>query len=310
MNLQPGVKVGHYVLQEIIARGGMGVVWRAWDLERKELVALKAVANDLITDPEFRVRIQDEARRHQRLEHPNIVPVLDVFETGGDSCIVMQLIEGISLDKLLESKAQGRFAVEEAIPIVRSILTALDYAHQKGVVHRDIKPANILLDRQGSIKIIDFGIALAMGEKRRTRTGLTVGTPGYMSPEQIVKPRSIDHRSDVYSVGCVFYELLTGRPPFVRGQDGVKDNDFAVQHAQVTVTPIPPGSRVPGLPSWLDRLVMQALEKNPNDRIPGCREFLRLLTQRRSASDTSKLKKLVVSLVLTGMVLAIWLLVR
>src|SRR5262245_61920028 len=228
MSLQPGARVKHYVIQDFIAEGGMGVVWRAWDYTQNTPVAIKAVANDLIDEQEFKMRMQDEARRHQGLHHPNIVPVLDVFETDGETCIAMKLIDGMSLDRLLESSVRHRVEPREAIAIVRDILEALDYAHRRGVVHRDIKPTNVLLDKDHRALLIDFGIALAVGETRRTRTGKTVGTPGYMSPEQITKPRSIDHRSDVYSLGCVFYELLTGRPPFVKGQNGIADTDFAV----------------------------------------------------------------------------------
>ena len=279
MSLQPGKQVRHYAINSLIAKGGMGVVWQAWDFVRNEAVAIKAVANDLIADPEFKIRIQDEARRHQRLQHPNIVPVLNVFEADGETCIVMQLIEGTSLDHLLESKAPHHAETPEAIAIVQDILGALDYAHQHWIVHRDVKPSNVLLDKDHQALLIDFGIALAMGEERRTRTGQIVGTPSYMSPEQITKPKSIDHRSDVYSVGCVFYEMLTGRPPFVKGQEGVGYTDFAIQHAHVTKRPLNLRSRVPSIPPDVDELVMAALEKDPEKRIPGCQEFLRLLAQ-------------------------------
>jgi eukaryotic-like serine/threonine-protein kinase len=257
----------------------MGSVWRALDTRQNQLVAIKAVANDLIADPEFRIRIRDEARRHQRLQHPNIVPVPDVFAEGGVICIVMKLIEGSSLDKVLEDRPVHRLDVEEAIGIVRSVLTALDYAHRHGIVHRDVKPSNVLVDRRGWVWLFDFGIAIAMGEQRRTRTGVTVGTLSYMSPEQITHPRTIDHRSDVYSVGCLFYELLTGRPPFVKNEDGVGNNDFALQQAHVKQQPVSPRRRVPNIPADLDEIIMKALAKAPDDRLPGCQEFVRLLDQ-------------------------------
>src|SRR5215813_11991490 len=185
MSLRPGSQVKRYIINILLAKVGLVVVWHAWDLVQNEPVAIKAVANDLVNDPEFKIRIRDEAHRHQRLHHPNIVPVVDVFEAGGETCIVMKLIEGMSLDRLLESKVHARLEPREAIPIVRDILSALDYAHRQGVVHRDIKPTNVLLTRDRQALLIDFGIALAVGEKRRTRTGKAVGTPGYMSPEQI-----------------------------------------------------------------------------------------------------------------------------
>ena len=183
------------------------------------------------------------------------------------------------LDNFLESQVHKRLETSAAIPIVRDILNALNYAHQQGIVHRDVKPSNVLLSQDNQAMLIDFGIALAMGEERRTRTGQIIGTPAYMSPEQIARPKSLDHRSDVYSVGCVFYEMLAGRPPFVRGEDEVGDTDFAIQQAHVTKRPVNLKSRVPSVSPNLNELVMAALEKDPNKRIPGCQEFLRLLEQ-------------------------------
>jgi len=279
MSIRRGSRLRQYVIEDLIAQGGMGSVWRARDTRQNQLVAIKAVANDLIADPEFKVRIQDEARRHQKLQHPNIVPVPDVFDAEGETCIVMKLIEGSSLAKMLESRPDNRLDVDEATRIVRDVLQALDYAHRHGIVHRDVKPSNILVDRAGWVWLFDFGIAIAMGEQRRTRTGLTVGTLLYMSPEQITNPRKIDHRSDVYSVGCLFYELLTGRPPFVKNADGIGDADFALQHAHVNMPAVSPRRRVASIPADLEPIVMKALEKNPDERIPGCQEFVRLLDQ-------------------------------
>jgi serine/threonine-protein kinase len=288
----------------------MGVVWQALDLAQNEPVAIKAVANDLVNDPEFKIRIQDEAHRHQRLQHPNIVPILDVFEADGETCIAMQLIEGTSLHNLLESKVDNRLEIHEAIPIIQDILRALNYAHQQGIVHRDVKPSNVLLDKDNRALLIDFGIALAMGEERRTRTGQIIGTPAYMSPEQITKPQSIDHRSDVYSVGCVFYEMLTGRPPFVRGEEGVGDTDFAIQHAHVTKKPVSPQSRVPNIPPDLDELIMAALAKDPNERIPGCQEFLRLLEQAGTRPYVKRVRSFkcwwVIGLLLAVLLIFVW----
>jgi len=287
MSIRRGSQLRQYVIEDLIAQGGMGSVWRARDTRQNQLVAIKAVANDLIADPEFKIRIQDEARRHQRLQHPNIVPVPDVFDAEGETCIVMKLIEGSSLAKMLESRPNNRLDVEEATRIVKDVLHALDYAHRHGIVHRDVKPSNILVDRTGWVWLFDFGIAIAMGEQRRTRTGLTVGTLLYMSPEQITNPRSIDHRSDVYSVGCLFYELLTGRPPFVKNEDGVGDADFALQQAHVNKQPVNPRRRVASIPADLDEIIVRALEKNPENRIPGCGEFVRLLDQVGKPSSSA-----------------------
>ena len=304
MSLRPGNRVKHYIINSFLAKGGMGVVWHAWDLAQSKPVAIKAVANDLVAAPEFKIRMQDEAHRHQRLQHPNIVPVLDVFEADGETCIAMELIEGTSLDNFLESRVHNRLETHEAIPIVRNILNALNYAHQQGIVHRDVKPSNVLLDRDNKAMLIDFGIALAMGEERRTRTGQIIGTPAYMSPEQIAKPKSLDHRSDVYSVGCVFYEMLTGRPPFVKGEEEVGDTDFAIQHAHVTKRPVNPQNREPSIPANVDELVMAALEKDPDKRIPGCQEFLRLLDTEPASSYRFVW---VIGLLLSILLILVWL---
>src|SRR5215475_3429290 len=277
MSLHPGTRIKHYVIEDRLGSGGMGVVWRARDKQRDELVAIKAVANDLIVDPEFRIRMQDEARRHQRLHHPNIVPVPEVFEA-----------EGVSLSALLDSRSNNRLDVKDGVRIVKDVLDALNYAHRHGIVHRDVKPSNVMVDHSGKVWLLDFGIAIAMGEQRRTRTGQVVGTLSYMSPEQISKPRTIDHRSDVYSVGCMFYEMLTGRPPFVKSKEGVGDSDFAMQQAHVNKTPLNPKSRVPSIPDDLNKVIMVALTKNPDDRIPGCGEFLRLLEERGTDSNSRK----------------------
>ncbi len=279
MNFQIGNRINQYTINRRIARGGMGEVWKAWDSDRNRAVAIKVVANDLIGDPEFKVRMMDEAHRHQRLIHDNIVTVEDVFETRDETCIVMEFIKGASLDLYLEACEFRRLEPPEAVRIVREILCALDFAHQKGIVHRDVKPSNVLLDESRRARLIDFGIALAAGEERRTRTGQVIGTPTYMSPEQITKPQSINHLSDVYSVGCLFYEMLTGQPPFIKGQDGVGDTDFSIQEAHVMKTPLNPRLRVASIPIGLDRLVMDALQKDPRDRIPGCQEFMRLLQE-------------------------------
>jgi serine/threonine-protein kinase len=189
----------------------------------------------------------------------------------------MKLIRGPSLNGLLAKNEHHRLQERIAIPIAGDILEALDYAHRRGIFHRDVKPSNVLLEEDNRALLIDFGIAVAVGEERRTRTGVVVGTPLYMSPEQITRPKNIDHRSDVYSVGCLIYEMLTGQTPFVKGQDGVGHTDFEIQQAHVNKKPLNPQKRVPGISAHLSEIVMKALEKKPDSRIPGCQEFIRLL---------------------------------
>ena len=288
--LKPGMRIGRYRIQSLIARGGMGAVWRGVDTNTDEIVAIKAIANDLISNPSFKKRINDEAHRHQRLVHPNIIPLKDVFESAGVTCIVMKMIDGPSLYRKLESHPNKRLEVNAAVPILKDILGALDYAHRQGVIHRDVKPSNVLIDENNQAILIDFGIALAVGEDRHTRTGEIVGTTLYLSPEQINNPKTIDHRSDIYSVGCVFYEMLTGRPPFLGGRDGVADSDFSIMQAHVTKQPIHPKKLISSIPAKLDELVMGALEKDPNKRIPGCREFEKLLNDALQPTEEERRK--------------------
>lgn len=277
MKLEPGTRIDKYAITNLIGKGAMGEVWRAWDDERQEHVAIKVVANDLIDDPEFRRRFQNEANRE--LRHENIVPVRDVLDIDGQSCLIMTLIEGISLSDLLERRRGRRLKTQEAIPIFIDVLHALDYAHRKGVVHRDVKPSNVLLDENKRAYLIDFGIAFALGEHRRTRTGETLGTPLYMSPEQIRTPKNITYRSDVYSAGCLLYEMLTGCAPFVPDPDK-GDTDFFLREAHVYKVPVRPRRRVRSIPADIDNLIMWALEKDPEKRLPGCQEFARLLADR------------------------------
>ena len=280
MSLHSGQRLKNYVISDQIACGGMGEVWKAWDETHNKFVAIKAVMDSLFSDPNFTNRFLDEGRRHLRLSHLNIVPVLDVFYANNQNCLVMELIDGVSLADIIKSHQKQRMSVSESMPILQDLLSALNYAHKSGVIHRDVKPSNILIDKKGRSYLIDFGIALAVGEERRTRTGQTIGTPHYMSPEQIVNPRVIDHRSDVYSVGCVFYEMLTGRPPFIAEDTKEGDTDFAIKKAHVNYQPLPPIERVSIIPQYINDIIMFTLQKNPENRLPGCQEFLRLLSEK------------------------------
>jgi eukaryotic-like serine/threonine-protein kinase len=211
--MQSGQKVRDYLLEERIGVGGMGEVWRAIHTLLQRQVAIKAMDPHLAGDPEFEQRFVQEARAQAALRHPRILQVTDFFSEGGVYYLVMPLVEGVSLEKHL-TQSRGPLALKEAVKIARDVLEGLDYAHKHGVIHRDVKPSNILLEESGHAYVLDFGIALMVGQGRRTRTGASLGTPHYMSPEQIQHPKTIDHRADVYSAGCVIYEMLAGRPPF------------------------------------------------------------------------------------------------
>lgn len=279
--MQEGQKIRDYVLEEKIGEGGMGEVWRARHAILDRQVAIKAMARHLETDPEFGHRFLQEAQSQARLCHPRIVGVSDFFAEGGQYFLVMPLLSGKNLaDRLHE--VQAALPVSDALVIARDVLEALDYAHQQGIIHRDVKPSNILLDRDGHACLTDFGIALSLGRRRVTLTRTSLGTPHYMSPEQIRAPKTVDHRTDVYSFGCVLYEMLTGHPPFAEAADA-EDTDFALKEAHVYKAPEPPRKRNPQIPVWLEAVVLRALAKNPDERFSGCGELRRTLDEPHTA---------------------------
>jgi len=252
---------------ECLGRGGMGVVYKARQPRLDRVVALKILSPEKQDDPKFAERFEREARALARLNHPNIVTVYDFGQTQGNCYLLMEFVDGLTLRQLFQTR---KLAPAEALNIVPKICEALQYAHNEGIVHRDIKPENILLDKKGQVKIADFGIAKMMGTGRagsplsaeaapadsgahgvtRPTPALTgvkdiIGTPHYMAPEQIEKPATVDHRADIYSLGVVFYEMLTGELPLGKFQ--------------------PPSQRVQ-VDVRLDEIVMRSLEKEPQRR--------------------------------------------
>jgi tRNA A-37 threonylcarbamoyl transferase component Bud32 len=231
---------------QCLGRGGMGVVYKARQPRLNRLVALKILAREKEQDTQFADRFTREAQALARLSHPNIVTVYDFGETAGHCYLLMEFVDGLNLRQLLQA---GKMPPEQALTIVPKICEALQYAHEQGIVHRDIKPENILLDKQGRVKIADFGIAKMLGAEagQQTLTGAkdTVGTPHYMAPEQVEKPSTVDHRADIYSLGVVFYEMLTGELPLGKFQ--------------------PPSKKVQ-IDVRLDEVVLHALEKEPERR--------------------------------------------
>ncbi len=231
---------------DLLGRGGMGVVYKARQPKLDRLVALKVLPAEIGRDPAFAERFVREARALARLDHPGIVAVHDFGESGGLFFLVMQFVDGANLRQVLQ---EGRLTPEEALRLVPQICEALQYAHEQGVVHRDIKPENILLDRRGRVKIADFGLAKLVGHGPAgwplTGSGQVMGTPHYMAPEQTERPREVDHRADIYSLGVVFYEMLTGELPLGR-------------------FPLP--SSKAGVDARLDGVVLRALEKEPGRR--------------------------------------------
>ena len=252
----------HYELDCEIGRGGMGIVYRARDRRLKRTVAIKLLPPELAFRSEIKTRFLREAETAAQLSHPNIVPIYSVDEQAGLVFFIMAYISGDNLAKRLHER--GVLTTDETRKIMRDVGDALAYAHECGVVHRDIKPDNILLDAvTGRPMVTDFGIARAMdgsGDSRLTATGMAIGTPAYMSPEQAAGERDIDGRSDLYSLGILGYQMLTGEPPFTAGSTPA----MLVKH--ISERPIPVQQRRSDVPADLARSVMMLLEKDPAHR--------------------------------------------
>ncbi len=268
--------VGQYRIEGFLGRGGMGVVYRGVHDHLGRPVAIKELAPELTQQPEFKERFFSEAKTQALLQHPNIVAVYDLVEDAGEYFIVMELVSGEPLDERLKAAAGHGMDLGEALGIFGQILAALDYAHSEGVIHRDVKPSNALITAQGKVKLMDFGIALLIGDKRLTASQSTIGTPTYMSPEQILRPRSVDHRSDIYSAAVVFFEMLAGKLPF----DG--DTEYAIKKLQIEALPPDLTLLNPQLPAGVATTVGVALSKDPNDRFQSAGAFLRALQEAAS----------------------------
>ncbi len=265
--------IGQYSIEAPLGRGGMGVVYRGVHEHLGRPVAIKALAPELTQQPEFKDRFFSEAKTQARLQHPNIVGVYDLLEDGGEYFIVMELVTGEGLDDRLKALAGQRMDLQETVGIFSQVLSALDYAHSEGVIHRDIKPSNVMITAGGRVKLTDFGIALLIGDKRLTASQSAIGTPTYMSPEQILRPRSVDHRTDLYSAAVVFYEMLAGRPPFD------DDTEYGIKKLHVEALPPDITELNPGLPPGVVLALTTALSKNPDERFASAGQFLRALQE-------------------------------
>jgi eukaryotic-like serine/threonine-protein kinase len=267
---QPRLLGGRYELDGVVGRGGMAEVYRARDIRLDRIVAVKTLRDDLARDQTFQARFRREAQSAASLNHPSIIAV---YDTGEDMVgpvpvpyIVMEYVDGRTLRDLLRD--DRRLLPERALEIVDGVLRALDYSHRNGIVHRDIKPANVMLTRTGDVKVMDFGIARALSDSQvtMTQTAQVIGTAQYLSPEQ-ARGERVDARSDLYSTGCLLYELLTGRPPFSG------DSPVAIAYQHVRENPVPPSQLDPEIPRWADAIVLKAMAKAPGDRYQNAAEM-------------------------------------
>lgn len=256
-----GRTLGPYQIEHQLGRGGMAVVYRAKHVTLERTVALKVLLPSLSGDTDFVNRFIEEARAAARLDNPHIVPIYDSGEIGGVYYIAMKILDGKELKSLLEERREAGtpgLPLEQAISIGSQIAVALDYAHKNRLVHRDVKPANIFVDSYNRVTLTDFGIAKALDRSSSTVTGTVIGTPTYMSPEQ-AQGKQADFRSDIYSLGVVLYEMLTGAPPF-------SGNPQTVMYAHVFTPPPPVENIKADLPQGIGEVVQRALAKEPEDR--------------------------------------------
>ncbi|WP_369215542.1 protein kinase domain-containing protein, partial [Streptomyces flavofungini] len=260
---------GRYQLRDLLGEGGMASVHLAYDAVLDRQVAIKTLHTELGREQSFRERFRREAQSVAKLTHTNIVSVFDTGEDDLDGAtmpyIVMEYVEGQPLGSVLDAavRQQGAMPTDQALKITADVLAALEISHEMGLVHRDIKPGNVMMTKRNVVKVMDFGIARAMqsGVTSMTQTGMVVGTPQYLSPEQALG-RGVDARSDLYSVGIMLFQLVTGRLPFEA------DSPLAIAYAHVQEEPVAPSSINRALPPAVDAVVARALKKNPNERFP------------------------------------------
>ena len=261
-------RIGRFLIEELVGRGGMSDVYRAFDPELKRHVALKVLSPTLGRNPDFKDRFIRESRAAATLHHPNIVPIYEAGADGDTLFIAMRLVPGRDLKTFIEN--EGPLSPLLASEVIRQTSDALDHAHSAGLVHRDVKPANLLLEEDGSsvhVYLTDFGLTKSLGtDSRITNTGELVGSVHYVSPEHL-EGRDLDHRSDIYSLGCVLHECLTGRPPFER------ETDMAVLLAHLNADPPRASKGRKNIPHLVDRVISRAIAKERDERFDSCSEL-------------------------------------
>jgi tRNA A-37 threonylcarbamoyl transferase component Bud32 len=276
------VLAGRYRILEALGGGGMGNVFIAENIAIRRRVALKLLHADLLSQPEFRKRFQQEADAIAAIDHPNVVRLFDLV-VGDPTFLVMEFVPGQTLAAVL--KSEKRIDPVRAMRIAQRLCLGLEAAHRAAVVHRDVKPANIILAPDAEVgenpKLVDFGVAklnvAKPAEDQLTRTGQIVGTPYYMSPEQIAKSNLVDPRSDLYSLGCVLYHLVAGQPPFAA------EDEYEIFSQHVQKMPAPPSKVCGDVPPALDAIILRALAKRPDDRFASAQEMARALLRASPA---------------------------
>lgn len=274
MSFNPGDRVGDYEIVAALGAGGMGKVYKVRNLLSDRIEAMKVLLPDLEGNAELANRFLREIKVQASLTHPNIAALHTALTYGNQLLMLMEFVEGASIESMLE---KGPLPLDQALDYTIQVLSALSYAHGRGVIHRDIKPANIMVTPDGVVKLMDFGIARMRADQRLTQTGLTVGSLYYMSPEQIRADRELDARSDLYSLGVTLYEIVTGKRPFTG------TSDFAIMAAHLQQNPVPPIQIDPKLPALLNEIIMMAIAKQPEQRFQSAEAFRTALLNVKSA---------------------------
>lgn len=272
MSFQVGERAGDYQVIDILGAGGMGKVYKVKNVFSERVEAMKVLLPNLSSDPELADRFMREIKVQASLEHPNIAGLRTAQQFNNQLLMIVEFVDGNSLEQLMR---QGPVPLLGAVDAVSQVLSALAYAHSHSIVHRDIKPANIMVTHSGTVKLMDFGIAKALADRRLTQTGRTVGSLYYMSPEQIQGAANLDGRADIYSLGVTLYELVTGRRPF-QG-----DSDYSIMAAHLNQSPVPPVQLDPKVPAALNEIILQSIAKDPVQRFQTAEAFQRALESVR-----------------------------
>lgn len=272
MGYEPGERIGDYEVIGILGHGGMGQVYKVRNVFSKRVEAMKVLLPDLEGNPQLAERFTQEMEVQAALEHPNIAPLHSAQRVGNQLLMTMEFVEGSSIESLLHS---GPLPVATALDFAVQVLSALAYAHARGIVHRDVKPANMMVTPQGTVKLLDFGVA-KLKDRQLTQTGHTVGSLYYMAPEQISEPLNVDARADLYSAGVALYQMVTGQRPF-QGE-----SDYSIMSAHMTGVPIPPIQIQPHLPEALNDAMLMAIAKDRDRRFQSADAMRRALEGLRA----------------------------